>query len=203
MLTGATVNEQPKSISAVKPKREGGHARAKKRRGGHNVIWKRMTATFDELKKHGANPALVSPVTRWVVYGHLTNTQGLAGLRYASIVRSFERYCLPAASRTARSANLEPTAKGEDDEIERRISHGTLPQYESDARHAKRQYKRLSKVMAHFADPITGRNLAKDNLDTLCLAEQEPAAQLRPDIAVVLQAIAKEFGIGIRRRKIQ
>lgn len=197
MLQGAIVTEQPKSISAVKPKREGGHARAKKRFRGHNVMWKRITTAFDDdLKKLGANPAMVAPLSRWVLFQHLTKTQGGAGRRYADIIRNFERFTMPPQARSPRSANLEPARGAEDTEIQRRILNGTIEDYEDQARYAKSQYKRLMKVMASYADPITGRNLAKDSLDTLCLADTEPPAEYRPHIAIVLTAIAKEFGIG-------
>lgn len=202
MLQGAIVTEQPKSISAVKPKREGGHARAKKRFRGHNVMWKRITAAFDDdLRKLGATPAMVAPLSRWVLFNHLTKTQGAAGRRYADIIREFERVSMPPLARSARSANLEPVRKADDQEIQRRILNGTIAEYESEARYAKSQYKRLMKVMARYADPITGRNLAKDSLDTLCLADTEPPAEYRPHIAIVLTAIAKEFGLGEYRKE--
>jgi hypothetical protein len=94
MLQGAIVNDQPKSISAARPKKPGPHARAKERqRGGHNVMWRRITSAYDDnLKKLGANPAMVAPVTRWVLFGHLTRTQGMAARRYADIIRNFEKF---------------------------------------------------------------------------------------------------------------
>lgn len=204
MLQGAIVTEKPKSISAVKPKREGGHSRAKKRFRGHNVMWKRITASFDEdLRKLGANPAMVAPLSRWVLFQHLTRTQGAAGRRYADIIRAFERVSLPPSARTPRSANLEPVRGAEDQEIQRHLNRGTIADYEDNARYAKSQYKRLMKVMARYVDPVTGRNLAKDNLDTLCLADQEPPSEYRPHIAIVLSAIAKEFGLGEHRKPKQ
>lgn len=198
-MHGAVMHDQVKSVSAVRPKRESGHARAKKRRGGHNVIWKRITASWDaELKAFGANPAMVAPLSRWALYGHLTVKQAMAGRRYAYIVRRFERYCLPAASRSARSANLEPL-RAEDQEIEKRINLGTLDQYESDAAEAKRHYRKAMRVLDKFADNLTGRNMAKDTLDTLCLSEEEPPAQYRRATALVLEELAKAFGIEERR----
>lgn len=196
-MQGAAVTEL-KSISAVKPKRNGGqHYVRKQRRGGVNVMWRRITAAFDdELKKFGANPAMTAPLTRWVLFQHLTKTQGMAGRRYASIVREFERATMPPQSRSPRSANLEPSKGGEDQEIMRRIYNGTMEEYLDNAKYAKSQYKRAMKVLGRFADPVSGRNLAKDNLDMLCLADQEPPSNLRRDIGVVLTAMAKEFGIG-------
>jgi hypothetical protein len=58
------------------------------------------------------------------------------------------------------------------------------------------------KVLDRYRDPITGRNFAKDHLDTLCLEEIEPDAQFRANIAGVLTAVASEFGVGEKRRKI-
>lgn len=181
---------------AIKKTRESGTQRAKKRFRGHNVIWRRITAAFDdELRQFGANPAMVAPLSRWVLFGHLTKTQGAAGRYYTAVLHRFERYCLPPQARTPRSANLEPL-RAEDEELERRINMGTLTQYEADARFAKNQYRRAMKVLDHFADPITGRNYAKDTLDQVCLSEEEVASNLRKDLAVVLTALAKEFGLG-------
>lgn len=204
MLQGAIVNDQPKSISAARPKKPGPHARAKERqRGGHNVMWRRITSAYDDhLKKLGANPAMVAPVTRWVLFGHLTKTQGMAGRRYADIIRNFEKFFSEGGSRSARSADLEPVRKGSEDVIRRHLVHGTLGEFEADARKAKSQYKRLMKVLDRYRDPITGRNFAKDHLDTLCLEEIEPDARFRGNIAGVLSAIATEFGVGEKRRKI-
>lgn len=198
-MQGAAVTEL-KSISAVKPKRAGGHQRSQeraKKRRNNGLMWRRITAAFDdELKALGANPAMTAPLTRWVFFEHLTKTQGMAGRRYASIVREFERVSMPPQSRSARSANLEPSKGGEDQEIMRRIYNGTMEEYLTEAKYAKSQYKRAMKVLGRFADPVSGRNFAKDNLDMLCLADQELPANLRRDIGIVLTAIAKEFGIG-------
>lgn len=205
MQTGAIVTDT-RSISAAKPSRGSGQTRQRRaaRRGAANVLWKRITASYDEdVRKFAKNPALVSPITRWVLFEHLTTTQGMAGRRYADIMREFERFTIPIGSRTARSANLEPSAPAADTEIQRRVLDGSIDDYEDQAKHAKRQHKRLMKVLARFADPTTGRNGAKDALDNLCLADQEPPAQLRKDIAIVLTAIAKEFGIGERRKAAQ
>jgi hypothetical protein len=167
-------------------------------------MWKRITTAFDDdLKKLGANPAMVAPLSRWVLFQHLTKTQGAAGRRYADIIREFERVSMPPAARSPRSANLEPSRGGEDQEIQRHLNNGTIGEYEDNARYAKSQYKRLMKVMARYADPITGRNIAKDSLDTLCLADTEPPAEYRPHIAIVLTAIAKEFGLGEWKKEVK
>ena len=190
------VNDQIKSISAVKPSRGSGQTRAKRRRGGENVMWKRITFSFDDaVRRAGADPRIAVPLTRLVLFKHLTVTQGMAGRRYADIVRKFERYHMAAGSRTARSATLQPKRGGQDQEIERRINNGTLAEYEHDARNAKRHYKRAMKVLARFADPITGRNFAKDALDALCLLDTEPEASTRASIAIVLDMLAKEFNV--------
>lgn len=196
MQEAATVSNNP--ISAVKPKRHGGqHYVRQRKRGGVNVMWRRITAAFDdELKALGANPAMTAPLSRWVLFQHLTKTQGMAGRRYAAIVREFERATMPPQKRNGKSANLEPSSGGEDQEIMRRTYNGTMDEYLANARYAKSQYKRAMKVLATFADPVTGRNFAKDNLDLLCLEDKEPPANLRRDIGAVLTALAKEFGVG-------
>lgn len=200
-ISGATkVNEQIKSISAVPPKREGGHARAKKKRGGENVLWKRVTANFDEaVKKFAASPEIATPLTRLVFFKHLTTKQGMAGRRYADIVSRFERYHVDKSSRAARSQSFEPVRGGEDQEIQRRILNGTISDYEADARMARRQYKRMQKVLERYADPISGRNVAKNLLDDLCLSQIEPPEQYRKNIGAVLEAIANEFAVKEKR----
>lgn len=192
------VSEKIKSVSAVKPKDSRPHSRSR-RKGGYNVRWKRITAAFDEgLKALGNDPAMVAPLSRWVIYQHITARQAMAGRRYASIVRRFERYTMTAVARSARSANLQPL-RAEDQEIERRINAGTLDQYETDAREAKRHYRKITKVLDKFADPLTGRNFAKDALDNLCLSELEPPSALRPQIGAVLTMIADAFGVQEKR----
>lgn len=197
------VNEQIKSISAVKPARPSGHQQRRKRlAGGRNVLWKRVTASFDDaVKKFAANPAIAAPLTRLVFFEHLTITQGMAGRRYADIMRAFERYHMAAGSRSARSANLEPVRKADDQELERRARDGSMEDYLAEAKYAGRQHKRLMKVLGRFADPITGRNYAKDQLDNLCLNDQEPESADRAGIAVVLSLIAKEFGVNEKRER--
>lgn len=202
-MIGAPVTDI-KSISAAKPSRGSGQSRGRQaaRRGSANVLWKRITASYDEeVRNFAKNPALVSPITRWVLFHHLTPSQGMAGRRYADVVKKFHRFTVPIQSTSAKSANLEPVRGAEDQELERHFWNGTLAEYEQEARHAKRQYKRLMKVLDRFRDPITGRNPAKDALDTLCISDIEPPAQLRKDIAVVLSAVAKEFGIGEKKEK--
>ncbi len=196
------VNDQLKikSISAVKPSRGSGQTRAKKRRGGENVLWKRVTANFDDaVKVFAANPAIGVPLTRLVFFKHLTVSQGMAGRRYASVVRDFEKYHMAAGSRTARSANLEPVRNSEDQTLERHFQNGTMRDYLDEARYAKRQYKKLMKVIDRFADPITGRNYAKDALDNLCVLDQEPAAADRAQIGVILSMIAEAFAVKEKR----
>lgn len=193
------VADLPKSISAQKPKREGGHSRAKKRRGPENVLWKRVTASFDDaVKRFAADPAIVAPLTRLVFFKHLTVRQGMAGRRYADVMRTYERFHVAGAQRSTRAQNLEPM-RGADQEIERRIRNGTIAEYERDARHAKRDYKRMMKVLDRYADPVTGRNVAKDVLDNLCLSDAEPPAQWRSNLGVVLTAIADEFAVKEKR----
>jgi hypothetical protein len=136
-----------------------------------------------------------------VFFEHLTTTQGIAGRRYADIMRKFARFHMASGSYSARSANLEPVRGVEDQELERIIRAFKLKEYEAAAKVAKREHKRLMKVLDGFRDPTTGRNYAKDKLDRLCLQDIEPESADRAGIAVVLTLIAKEFGVNEQREK--
>lgn len=209
------VNTPIKSISAAKPSRGSGQTREKNKRGGHGVLWKRLTATLDaalaeakklppdQIDKAVAMMAtctkLSSPVSRAVFLGHLTPSQGMAARRYAGIVRQFERYHVVAALRTARAQNYQPVRKGEDQEIQRHIVRGTLPDYEREAKKAKKEYEKAMKVLARYADGTTGRNVAKNVIDDFCLSDLHPPQQYQQNVAAVLQAIADAFGVREKR----
>lgn len=196
------VSKRPtiKSVSAVKKRPSGYQKRQNASRGGRNVLWKRVTSTFDDdLVRFAKNPAIVAPLTRLVFFEHLTKRQGMAGRRYRSIMRKFERYHLAPLGRAPRSASLEPVRNIEDQELERHIRNCTMAEYEKDAKHAKKQYERVMKVLNRFADDVTGRNVAKDTLDDLVLADKEPPSELRASLGIVLSALADEFGIEDRK----
>ena len=218
LQAGATnVNTPPiKSISAVKPSRGSGQTRAKNKRGGENVRWKRLTASFDEamrelvlrvppdqidaaVKLMAANQKLAAPITRLVFFKHLTVTQGIAARRYAQVVGAFERYHVVNATRSARAQDIDKPRVGDDQEIQRHINRGTLHEYEREAKKARKEYDKAQKVLARYADAITGRNVAKNVLDDLCLSDIEPPSQYRQNIAAVLQALADAFQLKERR----
>ena len=183
-----------KSISAVKPKRESGPSRMKKyaekrARGGQNVEWKRIVENWDDIiAKVGKNPDVGIPLLRWVYFGHLTKTQGMAGRRYADIMRRFDRYHTDTKSRTARAQSYEGGAGGEDQELERRANDGTMDEYLAEAKKTKHRYKKLHKIIAPFPG-------AKEMLDNLCILDIEPPTEHRASCAAVLTLIAKGFGI--------
>ena len=215
-MSGATnVNQPIKNISAAKPSRGSGQTRAKNKRGGENVRWKRLTQSYDEaLKELGrippdkidqavalmaGNQRLVAPLTRLVFFKHLTVTQAMAGRRYGHIVERFERYHVANATRSARAQNIERERAGADDEIQRHLNRGSINEYEREAKKAKKEYEKAQKVLGRFLHPDTGRNEAKNVLDDLCLSDIEPPAQYRQNIAAVLQALAQAFGIKEKR----
>lgn len=220
MLQSAGANTLTKKsprnpISAQKPSRGSGQTRAKNKRGGHNIRWKRFTASIDEamreakklppdqidaaIKLMAANTRLTAPISRLAYFNHITVTQAMAGRRYASIVRQFERYHIDGARRSARAQNPEPIRPGEDQEIQRHIFNGTIEDYEAEAKKARKEYDRAMKVLARYEDSATGRNVAKNVIDDLCLSDQEPPAQYRDNVAAILQALADEFGVKEKR----
>lgn len=209
------VNTPIKSISAAKPSRGSGQTRAKNKRGGHNIRWKRFTASIDDAMAEArklppdkidqavalmaANTRLTAPISRLCYFSHLTVTQAMAGRRYANIVSAFEMYHVEKAQRSARAQNYQPSRGGEDQTIQRHVVRGTLGEYERDAKRARKEYDRAMKVLARYADSTSGRNEAKNVLDNLCLSDEEPPAQYRQNIAAVLQALADAFGIKEKR----
>jgi hypothetical protein len=215
--TGAVKLSTPiKSVSAVKPRRMNGRDyAAKNKRGGHEVLWKRLTSTLDaamaEAKKLPPDKIdkaveiiascskLTSPVSQAVFMGHLTVTQGMAARRYAQIVGAFERYHVLNATRSARAQDIDKARGGEDHEIERHLNRGTINDYEREAKKAKREYERAHKILDRFRHVDTGRNEAKNILDDFCLSDIWPPQQYQQNVAAVLQAIANEFGIKEKR----
>lgn len=211
----AKVNTPTKSISAAKPSRGSGQTRARNKRGGHNIRWKRFTASIDEAMAEAkklppdkldqgialmaANTRLTAPISRLCFFGHLTVTQAMAGRRYAAIVSNFEIYHVERAQRSARAQNYQPSRGGEDQTIQRHVVRGTINEYEREAKKARKEYEKALKVLARYADSVTGRNEAKNVLDNLCLSDEEPPTQYRQNIAAVLQAMADAFGIKEKR----
>lgn len=151
--------------------------------------WHRIVDNLDDaIRKLGNNPEVGSPVTRWVYFGHLTKTQGMAGRRYADIMRRFDRFHTDSKSRSARAQNYALGSGGEDQELAQRASDGTMDEYLAAARKTKRHYLKLQKVIAPFHG-------AKEMLDNLCILDIEPPADHRASCAAVLTLIAKAFGI--------
>ena len=213
-MQGAIIVSNP--ISAVKPKRPGGQHYVRLRKsGGHNVRWRRFTdslaVAIDEAKKlpvdkldqaiatMAACAKMATPISRLVYFGHLTTRQGMAGRRYADIMGTFERYHVDKASRSARAQNVAAERGGEDQEIQRHINRGTIKEYEREAKRSRKEYDRAQKVLSRYADSVTGRNLAKNVLDDLCLSDIEPPTQYRQNVSAVLEALAKEFALGEKK----
>ena len=199
-MTGAgAVTNKTTTISAIK-KRPSGAQHRRNRRGGENVLWHRVTANFDEaVKRFAANPEIASPITRLVFFKHLTTRQGMAARRYRDIVQKFDRFHVNGPRGVTKSADLEPVRKAKDDEITRQTVAGTIDDYESEAKKARLEYRDLQRVLARYADPVTGRNMAKSVLDDLCLSDIEPPTEWRANLASVLTGIAQAFGIEEKR----
>lgn len=192
----------PKSISAQykRPKRPADSQRPSRK--GENVEWKRIKAM--SLDAHLMDAKRISRevadvIGRWLLFKHLTPFQAEAARRYAFIMARFDRH-FTEGRRSARSQSYE-RAYGEDQELERRAVEGTLDDYEKAAKKARKQYDRLQRILVHYSDPATGRNLMKDALDQMCCENIEPPAQYREDIAKALTHIGHEFGVTIVSRR--
>lgn len=191
-----TVNQQIKSVSAQKK-----YPRAKKPRGGETVLWQRIKSLdASMLDAAKISRETVSVIGRLLLFKHITPLQAEAGRRYAYIMARFEKYSTEGR-RTARSPSFE-RAYGSDQELERLANEPDgISEYEKRARKARREYVRLTKVLARFADKATGRNLAKDVLDDMCCSDIEPATQYRANVGVVLSAVAEEFDVTVAPRR--
>lgn len=193
------MSEPIKSISAVKPKPKHWRERAKHKRGGENVKWKRITRSFEDarealkscppdkfdalVKKLADDMRVTTPLTRLVYFGHLTVSQGIAARWYAHVMSRFERYHVASAQRTTRSQSFEP-ARGQDNEIERHLNNGTIHDYEREAKKARKAYQGVMKVLDRYGAT------AKNVLDDLILSDIEPATLYRANLAAVLDAIS-------------
>jgi hypothetical protein len=185
------VNEPIKSISAIKR-----YPRAKRKRGGETMMWKRTQSLTDEiLAVHKISREVKSEIAWLVTHEHLNAVQGEAARRYAYIIARFEKYSIEGR-RIPRSPSYE-RAFGEDQELER-LSHEIdgLDVYERRAKQAKKDYRKLIKVLDRFPG-------AKGVLDDMCCSDIPIASEYRRNAALVLSAVAKAFGVTVtphRRR---
>jgi hypothetical protein len=186
-ITGATVNEQIKSVSAIKKyprartKRE--HAKARGRQ-----VWKMIQHQGDDMVKLGLlSKESQSALNRLRLMTHFTDLEYQAGRRYALIVGRFERFCTDTR-RNAKSPSYE-RGFGSDQELERHATYGTLADYEQAARDARKEYDKLMRVIAPYGSQ------AKSMLDDLCCSDIEPPPEYRSNLGVVLRMVAKGFGV--------
>lgn len=189
-LGAITVNEPIRSISAVKK-----YARAKPKRGGETMQYKRiqsMSAAVLDANRIARD--INSGIGRLFIHRHITPLQAEAARRYAYVMARYEKYYVEGR-RSARSPSFE-RAYGQDQELERLHAndpvHG-IADYEDAALKALREYNKLQKVLAGFPG-------AKNVLDDLCCSDIEPASQYRENMATVLSAVAKKFGVTETRR---
>lgn len=190
----------PISAQYRRPKNPGESQRPARK--GESVQWQRIKALsmqgqLDHAVRVTAEAA--SAIGRWLLFKHLTPFEAEAARRYAFIMGRFDRF-FTEGRRTAKSPSYE-RAYGEDQELEKRALDGTIEHMEKSARKARRQYDRLQKYLANFADPLTGRNLMKEALDQLCCEDIEPNAEYRKDIAAALRLIGHEFGVTVQNRR--
>ena len=134
---------------------------------------------------------MCGPVTRWVLFGHLTVTEGMAGRWYGDVMRKFDRYHIGTASRTARAQRYERASPGEDQEIAGREADGGIDNSERQAEKARRNTDRVHVFLRRLPG-------AKEALDSLCVLDIEPPAGQRESVAAVLSLMAKELGIANR-----
>lgn len=185
--TGAIVNEQIKSVSAIKryPR-----ARTKqnvaKARG--RQIWKAIEGHGDDLVRLGLiSKESQSALNRMRLMTHFTDLEYQAGRRYALIVGRFERFCTDGR-RNTKSQSYE-RGYGADQELEHHAVMGTTADYEDAAKNAKKEYEKLMKILGPYGSQ------AKSLLDDLCCSDIEPPANTRENLAVVLRMVAKGFGV--------
>lgn len=190
---GATVNQEIKSVSAIKKypraRTKQNHAKARGRQ-----IWKAIQNHGDDLVRLGIiAKESQSALMRLVLMQHLTELEGQAGRRYAMIIARFEKFCT-TTRRNAKSPAYE-RGFGSDQELERHERAGTIADYEDAADQAKYDYRRLMKVLEPYGSQ------AKSLLDDLCCSDIEPPPDYRSNIAIILGRVAKAFGVTAEPRR--
>jgi hypothetical protein len=169
--------------------------RYRKNRGhpGANVIWRRLNDNIDELViRTGTNPALVSVVSRLVLFGHLTREEGEIARYYGEIIKRFRRFNgeLPD---TPRAQVYDRGSPGSGNEIEKRERDGTIVGFERQAKRARKMYDRVQKVLLPYIH-------ARDVLDDICVHEKEVNSSHYPSIKAMLALLATEFGLENRHQ---
>lgn len=184
---GANVNEQIKSVSAIKkyPRARTKHNAAKAR---GRQIWRTIQNHGDDLVRLGLiGKESQTVISRMVLMQHLTPLEGQAARRYSFIIARFEKFCT-LTRRNMKSQSYE-RAFGSDQELERHDRAGTTADYEEAARHCKKEYDKLMKVIGPYGSQ------AKSLLDDMCCSDMEIAADFRANLAVILRQVAKAFGV--------
>jgi hypothetical protein len=171
-------------------------SRDRQRRGAVGLKWRRVKDNIDVLvDRAGANPEMGSEISRAVLFETLTRGEGMAARRYGEIVGAYERFWnVDQMKRSAASPSYMRGARGEDNELERRIAMGTIAEYERMSKRAKKRYERLQKVIApyvHIEGMVTG---ARGWLDDLCCNDIPVPSAVMPSLAKVLRQIGIEFG---------
>lgn len=159
----------------------------KRQRGGENVKWHRIKWMIDNATEQAAvNPEMGSVISRYVMFGHLTQPEGIAARMYAEISGRHARYFTESAV-SVPSPSFQ-RGFGADDELERISLAGDLDDYEKKARSARRQYNRLMTLVTRFPG-------AKEVLDRLCCMNEELSPGQRDDLKRILRHIMEEYRI--------
>lgn len=160
---------------------------------GHDAagtIWQRVQGHLDDMVAIGLHPDCGTVVGRLYLFGKITAVQAGAALRYAEVAGRYDHY--HSVSRRSTASPAYERGWSYDHEVQGHENAGTVKQYEKRGRWAKNQWERIQR---HIPNEV-----ACNVIEEVSLHNREVPSALLPDMARVLDRIAKEFGFHPRKQ---
>lgn len=174
----------------IAPRKYGRRVPEYQRRHPH-TFWKRAhellrDESWEGFAKLGLNPMYGTEVGRLYCDGTFNPSHCEAARIYAEVIGRHDHYFKdPKLPRTPGSPAYERSFRGNDDEIERRETDGSIKSYERKANRAKKAYKKLTGCLPN--------ETARAVLDDLCIHDLPPPSHLIREIRACLELISKKF----------
>jgi hypothetical protein len=155
--------------------------------GNPGTKWRRIRDNWEDLKKIGMNPDLGTMVGKLFLFEIISARQASAARLYAEVIGRHDRFH-GTIRRTVASPAYERGARGQDDEIEKRIKSGTILQFERMAKRAKKAWNKLQACIPN--------DRARCIVEDICLFDKEIDSIYHDDLVKILDRVADKFGIG-------